>query len=238
MIRVLIVDDEPLARGRLSSLLAELPDNKLLGVASNGAEGLKLCRQLAPDLLLLDVRMPGVDGVTLAQQLDELAEKPLIIFTTAYEQYALDAFGVDAVDYLLKPINKDKLATSLSKAQQRLQSAAETAEEITIKQGNELLRVSLDDICYLKSDHKYTTVMTSDREYLTETPLAKFAEAYPEQLIRVHRNALANRKRLASLRHNSNDGWLLQLTGVEQPLQVSRRQLSALKQAVGNPKLS
>jgi len=107
---VLIVEDEPLARQRLTSLLEELPGYELAGTAANGDAGLALCRSLNPDLLLLDVRMPGMDGIELAQALETLPEPPLIIFTTAYERYALDAFGVNAVDYLLKPISKARLA--------------------------------------------------------------------------------------------------------------------------------
>ncbi|MCG2634779.1 MAG: LytTR family DNA-binding domain-containing protein [Gammaproteobacteria bacterium] len=236
MIRLIIVEDEPLARDRLAALLAEQPDCELLGTAANGAEGLALCEELQPDLILLDVRMPGVDGMSMAEQANTLDNRPLIVFTTAYEQHALEAFGVNALDYLLKPISRDKLAACLARVGERLNqttSPPPPPDGITLKQGSGLISIPLTDICCLKADHKYTALITPEREYLSEIPLAKFAEAYPDQLIRVHRNALANRTRLTALRRSATGGWLLQIDGVEQPLEVSRRQLAGLKKALG-----
>jgi len=241
--KILIVDDEPLARSRLQNLLEALPDLAVIGEARNGQQALELVQRHQPDVVLLDIRMPGMDGMEAAAHLNKLANPPAIIFTTAYDQYALQAFKSHAVDYLLKPIKPQQLqhalqaATQLTRAQ--LQSLAQLQEEhaatpqnisARVQGGVRLIPVS-EVLCFLAED-KYVTVCYRGGEILIEESLKSLERKFADQFIRVHRNALAARRYIKELRKDTQGRVLLCLQHGDKNLEVSRRHLPQIRQLI------
>ncbi|TDY03738.1 LytR/AlgR family response regulator transcription factor [Thiohalophilus thiocyanatoxydans] len=241
--KILIVDDEPLARSRLQSLLEALPDIRIVGGARNGRQALELVEQHQPDIVLLDIRMPGMDGMEAATHLNKLANPPAIIFTTAYDQYALAALKNHAVDYLLKPIKQQQLqralqaATQLTRAQ--LQSLAQLQEEhadapqnisARVQGGVRLIPVN-EVLCFLAED-KYVTVSYRGGEVLIEESLKSLEHKFADQFIRVHRNALVARRYIKELRKDPQGRMRLYLQHGEKNLEVSRRHLPAIRQLI------
>lgn len=239
--KILIVDDEPLARSRLQTLLAELPDTRVVGEAGNGRDALEMVQQQQPDVVLLDIRMPGMDGMEAATHLNKLPNPPAIIFTTAYDQYALQAFKSRAVDYLLKPIKQQQLqqalaaATRLSRAQ--LQSLAQMQQEsqhppqhISARVQGGVRLVPLDEVIYFLAEHKYVTVCHRGGEVLIEEPLKSLEQKFADRFIRVHRNALVAIQFIRELRRDSQGRGMLHLHHCDKPLEVSRRHLPQIRQ--------
>jgi len=232
-LRVFIVDDEPPARMRLRNLLedcSELLPNEVKGEAGTGAEALAALTSNPVDVVLLDIRMPGMDGIELARRLGELPDPPAVIFITAYDAHAVSAFEVHARDYLLKPVRRDRLIEALSRINPR---AAETSDEsfFTVNDRGRVLRIGLDEVLYLKAELKYVTLRTRDREFVLDEPLVKAEEAFPFQLLRIHRNCLVNRANLAGFEQQSEDGqWFAILKDSRERLPVSRRQLYVVRE--------
>ena len=201
-LRILIVDDEPPARERLRSMLVELGEFEVAGVAGNGAQALELVDKLLPDIVLLDVRMPGVDGLEVARQLAALPEPPAVIFTTAFDEYALQAFDSQAVAYLLKPIRAEKLKVALTKAgrltRPQLQQVASAAREpahrshIGVRGRDGLKLIPVEEVLCFHADQKYTTVKHQKGEDLIEDSLKILEEEFTADFVRIHRNALVN----------------------------------------------
>lgn len=227
--RVLIVDDEPLARARLAALLGECDGVEIVGSLDDGEVALASLDTLQPDLLLLDVNMPGIDGVTLARRLAGRS-RPQVIFCTAYEAHALKAFELGAVDYLLKPVRLERLRDALQRAQRRL---ADTPHEPVAwlhgRLRGEQVRIALDEVLCLLADEKYVVVQHRRGELLIEDSLRQLEDAYPDQLIRLHRNCLVPPARLLGLKTLADGRVLARLDGTESSPEISRRNLPAVR---------
>jgi two-component system response regulator AlgR len=238
-LRVLIVDDEPPARERLRSLLVEFGQFDVVGEAGHGAQALTLVDTLTPDIVLLDVRMPGIDGLEVARQLASLEEPPAVIFTTAFDEYALQAFDSQAVAYLLKPIRAEKLKLALTKAgrltRPQLQQVATAAREpaqrthIGVRGRDGLKLIPVEEVLWFHADQKYTTVRHLKGEDLIEDSLKTLEEEFAASFVRIHRNALVNTKYLERIARDASGQHFVHLRGVPEPLEVSRRMAGDLK---------
>ncbi|WP_426661725.1 LytR/AlgR family response regulator transcription factor [Rhodanobacter aciditrophus] len=227
--RVLIVDDEPLARLRLAALLGECEGAELAGSVGDGEAALAALADLQPDLLLLDINMPGLDGLALAARLAGRA-RPQVVFCTAYENHALHAFELEAVDYLLKPVRLERLREALQRARKRLAEAPRTATAwLHARVRDEQVRVALDEVICLLAEEKYVCVRHAGGELLIDESLRQLEEAYPDQLIRLHRNCLVPPARLLGLKSLPDGRVLARLAGTDFSPEVSRRNLPALR---------
>jgi len=227
--RVLVVDDEPLARARMAALLGECAGVEVVGSFGDGEAALAALDELQPDALLLDINMPGTDGVALAQRLAGRT-RPQVIFCTAYEAHALKAFELGAADYLLKPVRLDRLREALQRAQRRLADAPrEPAAYLYGRLRGEQVRIALDEVICLLADEKYVVVQHRRGELLIEDSLRQLEEAYPDQLIRLHRNCLVPPPRLLGLKTLADGRVLARLDGSELAPEISRRNLPAVR---------
>lgn len=240
MLKVLITDDEAPARSRLRDLLTDIGNIDIVAEAKNGREALQLADELQPDIILLDIRMPDMDGIEAAQHLQKLAKTPAIIFTTAFDNYAIQAFDLNAVDYLLKPIRQERLEKALHKARallpQQLAAIAPLSPRkthLTITERGRVLLVPVADIIYLRAELKYVTVRTAEREYLLEESLTHLEQEFGDIFIRLHRNCLAavayiaGYEKRSSEEHGEKNGekhWVALLKHVPETIAVSRRQ--------------
>jgi two-component system response regulator AlgR len=239
-LKVLIVDDEPPARERLRSLLAEIAEVDVVGEAVSGAEALAHTHDLAPDIVLLDVRMPGMNGLEAARHLSVLEEPPAVIFTTAYDEYAVEAFEAHAAGYLLKPVRKEQLAAALTRAGrltraqlQKLAAAGGEAARRThlaarSREGLELIPV--EEVQYFLADQKYTTVAHLHGENLIEDSLRLLESEFGAAFVRIHRNALVAVKYLERIERSADGQYFVRLRGCAAPLQVSRRMAGELRE--------
>ena len=227
--RVLIVDDEPLARARMAALLGECAGVDIAGSVGDGEIALGSLDTLQPDILLLDIDMPGIDGVAVAQRLAGRV-RPQVIFCTAYETHALKAFDLGAVDYLLKPVRLERLRDALQRAEHRLADAPrEPAAYLHGRLRGEQVRIALDEVICLLAEEKYVVVQHRRGELLIEESLRQLEEAYPDQLIRLHRNCLVPPPRLLGLRTLADGRVLARLNGSELSPEISRRNLPAVR---------
>ncbi len=242
-LKVLIVDDEALARSRLRALLAECtePRSDVVGEASNAVQAMEQIQRTQCDLVMLDIHMPGVDGIALANTLREMARPPAVIFVTAYAEHAVHAFELEAIDYLTKPVRRERLQQALQKAQRVLASAEGNGEgglpeSLIIQERGRSERVALADVIYLKAELKYITVRTADKEHIYDGALSDLEQRYAHLFVRVHRNALVSRRAVRAVeKHNDpveGEGWMVRLDGVDERLAVSRRQLAAVREAL------
>lgn len=245
--KCLIVDDEALARQRLARMLEDLEHVELCGQAANGQEALALVESAAPDTVLLDIRMPGMDGLEAARHLSGMKRSPAVIFTTAYGDHALEAFDAQAIDYLLKPIDRQRLQQALDKAQ-RLSSAqleslggasndAPARTHLCARSRGSLQLIPVEEIIYLHADNKYVTVRSKSSEILIEESLRQLEQEFGDRFIRIHRNALIARSALRGLEKNNAGHTCAVLAGVEQRLEVSRRLVPAVRRQLkqGHP---
>ena len=243
-LQVLVVDDELLARSRLRTLLADCasPPVTIAGEAGNASQAMELLRRVAFDAVLLDIHMPGADGVALAQALRALPNPPAIVFVTAHSEHAVAAFELEAVDYLTKPVRLERLQSALQKVERvrsvtRMAPQSETGPEILLIQDRgRTERVPLPEVLYFKAELKYITVRTASRSYILDASLTELEERHPGQFLRVHRNALVARRAVRALEKHydpeEGEGWALRLNGIDELLAVSRRQLSAVREAL------
>ena len=250
-LRILIVDDEPLARERLRTLLADLAPqlpNEVVGEAGNGLQALDCLRERTADVVLADIRMPGMDGIELASHLGRLVQPPALIFTTAYDNYAVQAFDLDAIDYLLKPVRAQRLLAALNKLPARRPEAALLdglgrqlrgggRRHLSCHERGRLLLVPVEEILYFRAELKYVTARTVDREYLLDESLTRLESEFAERFVRLHRAVLVARAALAGFEKAAGDdaeayGWAL-LRGVPEKLPVSRRQWALARAAAG-----
>ncbi len=243
-IKVLIADDEQPARNRLKSLLADIPDVHIVGEAANGSEALSLAEELLPDVLLLDIRMPVMDGIEAAGHTQKLQNRPAIIFTTAYDTHAMQAFELNAVDYLLKPIRLERLRAALTKArvlrpaqQEGLRSLVAQRTHFSIHERGRILLVPLTSVIYLRAELKYLTLRTAEREYLLEDSLSHIEQEFPDLFLRIHRSCLVMRDAILGFeRRQEEDGethWVVMLKNLTESLPVSRRQLHIVREFTG-----
>jgi two-component system response regulator AlgR len=251
-LKTLIVDDEALARSRLRTLLRDCtsPAAEVVAEASQGAQAQQHLATLAVDVVLLDVHMPGVDGIEVARALRSRADAPAVVFVTAHATHAVTAFELDAVDYLTKPVRAERLQQALQKAERFLKErralqpeaspaapATPTAPEtVLIQDRGRAERVPLSEVLYLKSEYKYLTVRTATRSHILDGSLNEFEERYPNRFLRVHRNALVARSAIRSLEKYDDgedaEGWALRLDAIPEPVAVSRRQLAAVREVL------
>lgn len=238
--RVVIVDDEPLARERLRRLISEFPGYEVVGEAADGEHALELIREEEPDIVLLDVRMPGSDGIQLARLIGDDEMPPSVIFTTAFAEHALSAFDVQADAYLLKPVRKEKLREALLRARRpsRAQkshmttSPAKPAREFVLATTREgLTRIPVQDIIYFLADQKYTTVCHLHGDVLIEESLKTLEDDFTPWFLRVHRKALVATRFIAALergRTEESQHWL-RMRHSTALLPVSRRRLAEVR---------
>ena len=244
--KVLIVDDEPLARERLKMLCQEIDKNFELLEAQNGMQAVETVNQSEPDVVLMDIRMPGMGGLEAAQHLMTMDNPPAIIFTTAYDEYALQAFEAQAVDYLLKPIRKDKLQQAMEKGARlnklQLEYIGQQNQEVPLRThisaqvAGSLLLIPIADILCFLADQKYITVKYLKDGQVVETiiedTLKSLEEEFADDFIRIHRNALIRKNRIEGLHKQPDGRTLLKLLQLDEGLEVSRRHLSAIRKLI------
>ncbi len=239
-LRILIVDDEALARARLKTLLLECtePAVDVVGEAANAVDALYCVTHQAVDAVLADIHMPGADGLTLAQTLRALPNPPAVVFVTAYAEHAVQAFELEALDYLTKPVRLERLQAALQKIERYTHVnkglGADFVEEcLVIQERGRTERVPLSSVLYLKAELKYITVRTAKHSHILEGALGDLESRYASRFIRIHRNALVARRAVRSLQKHHDpqegEGWAVRLDGVDEVLFVSRRQLAAVR---------
>jgi two-component system response regulator AlgR len=237
-LQVLIVDDEPLARSRLRTLLASCEGVTIAGEAGNAAQAMEQLGRRDFDALLLDVQMPGSDGVSLARALRVSPRAPAIVFITAHPEHAVAAFEVEAADYLTKPVRLERLQAALDKVRRRAHAAPAEPEVLLIQDRGRTERVPLSEVLYFKAELKYVTVRTAARSYILDASLADLDERHHGLFLRVHRNALVARRAVRALEKHydpeEGEGWAVRLNGIDEVLAVSRRQLSAVREALAH----
>lgn len=240
--KILIVDDEPLARERLKRHLQELDSSLELIEAENGLVALAQSEKHNPDVVLLDIRMPGMDGIETANKLSELETPPAIIFITAYDEYAIDAFDAQAIAYLLKPVRKEKLARALQSAQKlnrvQLQSIQHEKpglekQHLSVRIHSGVRQIELDDIFYFQAEQKYVTVKYREGEVLIEESLKSLESRFNEFFIRIHRNALIAKKQLKAIRKDQQGRYLTELKDIDDKIEVSRRHVAIIRKFLG-----
>lgn len=236
--KVLIVDDEPLARQRLRHLVSAMDNYSVVGEAENGEDALHKSQTDNPDVVLLDIRMPGMDGLEAADYINRMDNPPAVIFTTAFSDHALKAFETHAVDYLLKPIKQERLERALNAAKRLTRAQLERIHQdenpnvrskICVKIRGTLELVPVDEILYFKADQKYVTLRTPDHEYLIEEPLKSLEDEFCNSFLRIHRNALVSENGINGMVKNPAGHQCLTFRDVEDLLEVSRRHLPSIR---------
>jgi two-component system response regulator AlgR len=239
-LRLLVVDDEHLARARLCSLLADCTESlaRVVGEAANAVQAIEFLQHHTVDAVLLDIHMPGMDGLTLVQTLRNLPQPVAVVFVTAYAEHAVQAFELEAVDYLTKPVRLERLQAALQKIERlvKVNKGLEpdlSEDVLVITERFRTERVPLNEVIYLKAELKYITVRTATRSYIFEGALGDLEAQYASRFIRIHRNALVARRAIRALEKHHDvqegDGWALRLEGVDELLLVSRRQLPSVR---------
>jgi two-component system response regulator AlgR len=243
--KILIVDDEQPARDRLRRLLGEDGECEVIGEAGDGRAALEACESLNPDVVLMDIRMPGMDGVEAARHLARLDTPPAVIFTTAYSEYAMDAFEARAVGYLVKPVRRERLLDAVRHARRptlaqlrALNSdgtdTAPARTHICAKVKDSLRLIPVDDVLCFQADQKYVVVRTRDSEILIDESLRELEDEFAASFVRIHRNALVAVAYLAALEKNSEGQWFACLRGSDRALGVSRRHLRTVRQCIAD----
>ncbi len=234
--KCLIVDDEALARERLRRIVEELDGLEVCGEAANGRDALLECATRQPDLVFLDIRMPVMDGMEAARHLAALESPPAVVFTTAYEEHALEAFEAHAVDYLLKPVRRERVEKAVEKARRltraqlgEVEQEASARTHICARVRGALQVMPLEDIRYFQADNKYVTVRDAEQSLLIEEPLKALEQEFGERFLRIHRNALVARAYVKGLEKDAEGRCLVVLDGVEERLEVSRRHAPDLR---------
>jgi len=231
MLNILIIDDEQPARDRLRRLLGAMPAYQVAGEAVSGNDALDRIRELSPDILLLDISMPGMDGMSLAHVLQEGGASPAIIFCTAYQDQALKAFEVEAVDYLVKPVRAERLEKALEKASRFVGTEEPHEDDHYIRStvGGKVVLTPIHRVACLVSEDKYTTVIHEKGTTVIDESLTEMEQKFPALFFRVHRNALISRKHLRGLERTSDGHTQVILSGTDRTPEVSRRNISALR---------
>jgi len=244
MIRIFIADDEEPARERLKELLsdiaAEVP-TQVVGEARNGLEAVERVPESGTQVLLLDIHMPGMGGLEVARHLAVLEKPPTVIFVTAHDRHAVEAFELNALDYLLKPVRAERLAAALKKSsapnrEQLAKAASAPREYLSVAERNRIALVPVREIVFLRAEQKYVTVRTRAREHLIEEALTSLEREFADTFVRIHRNCLVARSAIRGCERGGGvedePNWLVVLDGLEERLPVSRRQWPLLKELV------
>jgi two-component system response regulator AlgR len=252
-LRVLVVDDEELARVRLRGLVNECltPRASVVGEAANAAQAMVWLASQQCDVLLLDVQMPGRDGTQLAAELRQQERSPAVVFVTAHAEHAVKAFDLEAVDYITKPVRRERLEAALGRAAQRLSVTVAEAEAvddegdetpvIVVSDRGRVIRVPVTEVLYLKAELKYVTLRTALHTYVLDDSLSELEGRLGPRFLRVHRNALVARRAVRALERRvlagegedeGGEGWAVCIAPVEEWLAVSRRQVGAVREAL------
>jgi two-component system response regulator AlgR len=242
-LKILVVDDEALARSRLRTLVGDCtaPAAVVSAEAADAVEATRALQRDTFDAVLLDIRMPGADGLALAATIAALPQPPAVVFVTAHSEHAVQAFELEAVDYLTKPVRLERLQQALQKVERLAKSGrgpeVNSADEMLIIQDRgRTERVPLAEVIYFKAELKYVTVRTASRSYILDGSLSELEERHAPRFMRIHRNALIARRAVRSLEKHfdpeEGEGWAVRLNGVDELLAVSRRQLSAVREAI------
>jgi two-component system response regulator AlgR len=249
-LRVLLVDDEELARLRLRGLVGECasPKSRVVGEAANATQALVWLQSQSCDLILLDIHMPGRDGMQLAAELRQHVSPPAVVFVTAHAEHALKAFDLEAVDYLTKPVRRERLHAALQRVAQRLAvapavapAAAGDAEPVVVvSDRGRVVRVPVSEVLYLKAELKYVTLRTAEHTYVLDDALSDLEQRLGERFIRVHRNALVAKRAVRALERRvipgaddeGGESWAVRVAPVDEWLAVSRRQATAVREAL------
>ncbi|OGS92660.1 MAG: DNA-binding response regulator [Gallionellales bacterium GWE2_58_10] len=243
-LRVFIVDDELPARNRLRDLLHDCSEQlplEIVGEAGNGQEALDKLMEMPADVVLLDIRMPQMDGVELAQHLNRLPKPPVIVFTTAFDAYAIKAFELHAVDYLLKPIRLKRLFEALTRAREAVPVQTEVLRDLlpeprkflSIHERGKIHLVPVEQVLFLRAELKYVTVRTAEHEYLLEESLSALEKEFATRFVRIHRNCLVAKEAIEGFEKGGEEGessWQVKLKGLEELLAISRRQQHIVKE--------
>jgi len=243
-LRVFIVDDELPARNRLRDLLHDCSEQlplDIVGEAGNGQEALDRLLETPADVVLLDIRMPQMDGIELAQHLNKLPKPPVIIFTTAFDAYAIRAFELHAVDYLLKPIRLKRLFEALTRAREAVPMQTEVLRDLlpeprkflSIHERGKIHLVPVEQVLFLRAELKYVTVRTAESEYLLEESLSALEKEFATRFVRIHRNCLVAKEAIEGFEKGGDEGessWQVKLKGLEELLAISRRQQHIVKE--------
>lgn len=241
-LKVILADDESLARARLTDLLLDLADEfavEIVAQASNGAIALERAADTPADVILLDIQMPGMNGLEAARHIANLPQAPAIIFVTAFDEHALQAFELRAIDYLLKPVRLQRLREALSRIKPL--TAADAAAlaprrtHFSLLERGRIWRVPVADVLYLRAELRYVTARTREREYLLDESLIKLEEEFNAEFLRIHRNCLVARAHLEGFQRHNDDGdghWLALLRDWPERLPVSRRQVHVVREYV------
>ncbi len=239
-LRLLIVDDEPLAVERLQILLSRLDGVSLVGTAFEGEAALRLAQSVAPDVVLLDIAMPGMDGIDVARALARLGKPPKVIFVTAFDQFAVAAFDIDAVDYLMKPVTPDRLSRAVERVRERLQAAAAPPaeesrylQEFWVSEATGLVRLSVRDIDRISAERDYMRLHVGKRSWLINHTIGKLEEELdPASFVRIHRSAMVRRDHVAGLRRDDSGRWYARFPDGEEQ-KVGRLYLHNAKELAG-----
>ena len=240
-LRVLIVDDEAPARLRLRDVLGDIAarvPNRVVGMAANGVEALRILDEIRADVVLADIGMPAMNGVAFAREAAARARAPAVIFTTAYDEYAIEAFDVAATDYLMKPVRADRLATALARVRHALPVAGEdeACRHFSVTERGRTIFLPVDEVLYLRAELKYVTARTIEREYLLGDTLVQIEGMHPGRFLRIHRNCLVARAAITGVRrageHEGDVHWEILLHGLDETLPVSRRQWPQVRQVL------
>jgi two-component system response regulator AlgR len=240
--RIVIADDEPLARERLASLVAEIGGAEVVAQAANGREAVLLAEERQADCVLLDIAMPLVDGLEAARHLSKLPQPPAVVFCTAYDDHALAAFEASAVDYVVKPVRRERLASALERARrftgdryQKVESNLDSRPQrthICARIRGNLKLVPIEEILYFLAEDKYVVVHWTGGEVLIEESLRALEEEFTDRFVRIHRNCLLALDRIAGLQRSADGRVLADVRGGTTPLEVSRRNLPGLRKLV------
>ena len=247
MIRIFLADDESPARERLKELLQDIAGDVpsvVAGEAANGIEALERLPASGAQVLLLDIRMPGMDGLELARHLSALDNAPAVVFVTAHDKHAIEAFELNALDYLLKPVRAARLAAALKKAlvsgaprhESLVRAAAAPREYLSVAERNRIVLVPVRDILFLRAEQKYVTVRTREREHLIEESLIALEREFSNPFVRIHRNCLVARTAIRGFERTGGGEeeahWQVVLDGLAERLPVSRRQWPAVRELI------
>jgi two-component system response regulator AlgR len=247
-LRIFIADDEAPARDRLKELLGDIAEDvptSVVGEARHGLEALERLPSCGAQVILLDIKMPGMDGLEVARHLAALEEPPTVIFVTAHDSHAVAAFELNALDYLLKPVRAERLAAALRKAagaapparEQLARAAGRPREYISVVERNRIVLIPVREILFLRAGQKYVALRTREREHLIEEPLIALEREFAQAFVRIHRNSLVSRAAIRGFERASGSAdeephWLVVLEGISEHLPVSRRQWPVLRELI------
>ncbi len=237
-LRVLVVDDEPPARSRLRRMLESESGLIVVDEAATGTEAITKAQALTPDVVFLDIRMPGMDGLEAAHHIGQLRPRPAVIFTTAYDHHALKAFELQALDYLLKPIRSARLRAALARVRDAVSVGTEAGPPparpgrrtyLSVRIGGDLRLVPVHEVRFLRADRKYIEVGTGEEITVLDESLVRLERELGDDFVRIHRSTLVNARYVIALRRAAKGGYQVELSGVREPLDVSRRMVAAVR---------